>query len=407
MNADRVTFSPSAARGCVKAPPSKSDAHRRLICAGLAKGESVVRNVARSEDLCATVRCLEALGAKVVRKEDGYLVSGCDPAARGEALFDCGECGSTLRFFFPLALLSDAPAVFSGGGRLMERPMGEYERICRAQGIGCEKKKGVYRVQGRLSPGAFEVNGNISSQYISGLTFALPLLEGDSAVRIVPPFSSAPYVRMTLKTLGEYGVEAKLTNEPAVYVGGGQRYRATDTTVEGDWSNAAFLDAFNTLGGQVEVGGLQNDSLQGDRVYKAYFGKIVSSAPTLDLSDCPDLGPVCMALAAAHHGAVFTGCARLRLKESDRAAVMAEELEKFGVKTVVEEDRVTVYGGAKPPVGTLYGHGDHRIVMALSLLCSVTGGRIAGCRAVNKSFPDYFEKLKELGIEVEEDGMDQ
>ncbi len=396
---------PSRANGIAAAPPSKSMAHRLLLCAGLCGGESTVRGVADSEDTLATIDCLRALGADV-RK------SGCVVTVRGmrgnkpDAVLACRECGSTLRFFVPVALLRDVPVTLSGSRTLFSRPLSVYETICGEQGLLFERTAESLTVCGMLRAGTFTVAGNISSQFISGLLFALPLLGGNSEIVILPPVESEPYIRMTLQSLELFGVTAQM-RENRIYVCGGQQYLPRDVCVEGDWSNAAFLDALNRVGGNVRVTGLSEDSLQGDRIYRRYFELLDSDTPTLDLSDCPDLGPICMALAAAKFGAKLIGTQRLRMKESDRCACMAAELLKMGVRCDVGEDEMTVYASPlHAPTEPLDGHNDHRIVMALSTLLTVTGGSINGAQAVRKSYPDYFTILQSLGIEVDFDGMD-
>ncbi|MBO4854629.1 MAG: 3-phosphoshikimate 1-carboxyvinyltransferase [Oscillospiraceae bacterium] len=403
----RLTILPSRAAGEMTAPPSKSAAHRLLICAGLARGQSVIRNLDASQDILATADCLRALGARVKLQDGIAEVTGFDrEAVPNGTLLPCRECGSTLRFFLPLALLDGRKITLTGTKKLLSRPMAVYEEICRGQNILYRQSDDALTVCGRLTPGEYTVPGDISSQFVSGLLFALPLLSGDSVIRLLPPVESRPYIDMTRQALSLYGVETCMDGD-TITVPGNQHYVPRDVAVEGDWSNAAFFEALNTLGGQVSLNGLNADSLQGDRICRDYFAALRRGTPTLDLSDCPDLGPVCMALAAALHGARFTGTRRLRLKESDRAAAMAEELRKFGAEVTVEDDSVLVRGGITAPTQELCGHNDHRIVMALSVLASVTGGTIRGVEAVAKSLPDFFTRLKNLGIEVSEDGMDQ
>ncbi len=396
---------PSKAHGTVSAPPSKSAAHRLLICAGMCDGESTLRGVAESEDVLATIDCLRALGVAVEKTGETVRING-NLREKTSAVLPCRECGSTLRFFIPIALLRDHPITLTGSEKLLSRPLSVYETICREQGILFERKADSVTVCGKLRGGRFVIPGDVSSQFISGLLFALPLLDADSEIRILPPIESEPYIRMTLQALAQFGVKAEMRGS-RITVPGGQKYSACDVQVEGDWSNAAFLDALNVLGGSVQVTGLRDDSLQGDRIYRKYFELLASGTPTLDLSDCPDLGPVCMALAAAKNGARFTGTRRLRMKESDRCASMAEELLKLGIRCTVSEDEMIVHACAlQKSEEALYGDNDHRIVMALSLLLSVTGGAIQGAEAVRKSYPDYFNVLKSLGIEVDFDGMD-
>lgn len=396
-----VTIHPSTPAGSVAAPPSKSMAHRLLICAGLSAGKSVIHGVAPSEDVLATADCLRALGASCVLDGGRAAVDGTGLLSRTETL-RCRESGSTLRFFAPLCLLDGRERTLTGSERLFERPLGVYETLCRARGLLFEKSARVLRLRGRLRPGVYELPGDVSSQFVSGLLFALPRLPGESVIRLRPPVESRAYIDLTVDALRAFGAEAEWQGGTAVAVPGPQTLRPRELTVEGDWSNAAF---FFALGARVT--GLKEDSLQGDRVCVEHFARLRAGAAEIDLSSCPDLGPVLFAYAAAHHGGTFTGTRRLRVKESDRVETMRAELAKFGVTVEAGEDRVRVGHGLRPPEEPLCGHNDHRVVMALAVLCTRTGGTVEGAEAVSKSFPDFFEKLRELHIEVEEHGMDQ
>ena len=405
----RIEIKPSALRGTVTAPPSKSMAHRLLIGAGLSEGESIVRRLAFSEDVKATIDCLRALGAVIKLDGDTAFVKGVDvrKAIGTAAVLRCNECGSTLRFFTPLCMLSGEARVLTGSPYLMTRPMDVYERIARDQGIRFEKASDHLTVQGTLNSGVYEVAGNISSQFISGLLFTLPLLDGDSELRILPPVESKPYIDMTVAALKEFGVSVDQSDHTYL-IKGGQHYRPADVTVEGDYSNAAFFEALNYAGSSVKLDGLRENTLQGDSVYKILFKNIKNGIDPIDIADCPDLGPVLFVVAALCGGARFTGTRRLRIKESDRADAMRQELEKFGINMEVGENEAIVHGGTlRQPTEALSAHGDHRIVMALSVLLTVTGGVIDGAQAVNKSFPDFFEKMQNLGAEVQTHGMDQ
>ena len=396
-----VRILPSALRGSLAAPPSKSLAHRALICAGLADGESRVQGIAPSQDLLATMDCLRALGAQIEYENNTALVRGCDARQAGPAELFCRESGSTLRFFLPLCLLGGADMRLSGSQRLLSRPLSVYEALCRARGWSFEQEREQIRVRGRLQSGEYSLDGSLSSQFVTGLLLALPQLAGESRIRLIPPIESRAYIDMTLDTLRDFGVRASWQSETEIVVPGNQRFVPRAYTVEGDWSNAAF---FLALG--VPVTGLRPDSRQGDRACLPYFAALDRGCATLDLADCPDLGPVLFAYAASRHGGVFTGTRRLKLKESDRGAAMRQELAKFGVPVEIGENQIRVGCGLRAPVGVLQGHNDHRVVMALSVLCLKTGGVIAGAEAVNKSFPDFFTRLRELGGKVEEHAVD-
>ena len=392
---------PGAARGTVAAPPSKSMAHRLLICSALAEGESLVRGVDRSEDILATADCLTALGASLAWEGTAVRVRGCDPRNAAPAVLRCRESGSTLRFMIPLCLLSGSAMRLEGSETLLSRPLSVYEDLCREQGLTLRRANGGLLAEGRLVPGEYAVPGSISSQFITGLLFALPLLPADSRIRLLPPVESRSYLSLTLRALGDAGISVRWADENSLLVPGNAAYRAQDTEVEGDYSNAAFFEALNCAGGAVTVTGLRTDSLQGDRVCREYFPRLAAGPAELDLADCPDLAPVLFAAAALCHGAVFTGTRRLRFKESDRGTAMAQEMAKFGVTLTLEENRITVPAAALyAPSEPLDSHNDHRIAMALSLLCTRTGGEIRGAEAVRKSFPDYWERLRSLGIDV-------
>ena len=395
-----VNIKKSQACGKVLAPPSKSMAHRALICGALS-ADSTISNVEYSNDISATLDCLLALGAKVQKSGDSVNIGSLNPFSSDEAVLDCRESGSTLRFLIPLCMLSGKKIILTGSSRLFERNLSIYEEIARQNGVLFEKKENSLTVCGRLKCGEYKIAGNISSQFISGLLFVLPVLQGDSAIEITGKYESEPYVDLTIKSLNDFGINIQKCGR-TYKIKGGQKYLSKDVTVEGDYSNAAFLDGFNLLGGNVTVTGLCENSLQGDKIYKKMYGLIKNGQKEFDLSNCPDLAPVMFALSAVFGGAHFTGTSRLKIKESDRATAMQTELEKFGIRVTVGDDDVTVYGGElKTPDVALYGHNDHRIVMALSLLCSVVGGSISGAEAVAKSYPDYFDKIKSLGIVIE------
>ena len=403
----KVTIEKGIARGEVTAPPSKSAAHRLLISAALSSGKSVVRGVSDCEDVRATVRCLRALGAEFEINGCDYTVHGISTSRIGDApIFDCGESGSTLRFILPIASIYAKNATFIGAGRLMQRPMSVYEEIFRERELYYNSDGEKIALSGALSAGEYRVAGNVSSQFISGLIFALPLLSGDSYIKITPPIESASYINLTLDAVRQFGISAYFVDECRIKIPGSQVYRPTEVTVEGDYSGAAFIEALNLFSGSVKVLGLNPESLQGDKIYAEHFKLLKEGAPTINIENCPDSGPIYFAVAAALNGATFTGTKRLKIKESDRAAVMAEELSKFGVKTEVYEDSVIVHKTAlKTPSETLFSHNDHRIVMALSVLLTLVGGEICGAEAIKKSYPDFFDALIKLGIGVRRDDL--
>lgn len=404
----KITVKPSAAKGRVTAPPSKSMAHRLITCASMAKGKSIIRNVAYSQDILATIDCMSALGAEIVRDNDTLYINGADIGKQSVTRpLDCRECGSTLRFMIPICWLSQNSITLKGSERLMARPLGVYADIAKDKSLGFEYINNSIITKGKLTGGKYRFPGNISSQFVSGLLFALPMCEEDSIIELIPPIESRSYIEMTLFALQEFGINVECPNDNSFFIKGGQSYKPCEMSVEGDYSNAAFLKALDVIGGNVEVRGLASDSRQGDKICSEHFENMKKGFCDIDLGDCPDLGPILFAAAAAMKGAHFTSTARLRIKESDRVAAMVQELEKMNVKCKIEDNEVTVYSSElKYPSEILSGHNDHRIVMALTVLMTITGGELEGAQAVRKSYPDFFDVIKALGIEVETDGMD-
>lgn len=397
----RVRIEKGTAFGKIKVPSSKSVAHRLLISAALSEGKSVIRDVPFCEDVLATIDCLKALGIKTEICGSDVTVWGRNiKEVTPEAPLMCRESGSTIRFMLPIAMLTGKEVIFKGAEGLMKRPMTVYEDLFSGKFQRCDD---FIRVSGGIDSGSYSVAGNISSQFISGLLFALVLAGGDSVINIIPPVESRSYIDLTIGAMKQFNVDVKWIDECTLGISGNQKYSPADVTVEGDFSGAAFPDALNFLGGNVEVDGLNPNSMQGDRVYKEHFAALDKGYTTIDLKDCPDLAPVLFALAAAKNGGTFTGTARLKIKESDRADTMAKELEKFGASVTVREDSVTVEPAAlHKPTECINGHNDHRIVMATAILLTLTGGEIEGAQAISKSYPAFFEDLRSVGIGVRE-----
>ena len=393
---------PSVARGRVSAPPSKSMAHRALICAALAQGESRICGVSDCEDVEATLDCLRALGARCGVEKNDVTIQGVDFCNAPGATLPCRESGSTMRFFLPLCLLSSNTMTLIGAPSLLRRPMTVYADLCHEHTLGFEQTERGITVKGPLTAGDYTLPGNVSSQFISGMLFALTQVEGESILHILPPFESRSYVLLTLQTLAAFGADVEWLDDLTLRICGGKPMQAQNITVEGDYSGAAFLSAFNLVGGEVEVDGLDPASLQGDRVYLTYFQSLKQGFATISLADCPDLGPILFAIAAKGQGGRFTDTRRLVIKESNRAEAMADELRKFGTTVEVLENEVIITPTAfHTPTEPLCGHNDHRIVMSLAVLATVTGGIIEGAEAVAKSFPDFFERIHALGIQTE------
>lgn len=392
---------PSKAKGEIVAPASKSVSHRALICAALSQ-ESIVSGLAYSNDVIATINCIKVLGAEIEKINDNTLkIKGINFNKNiKNSVLSCGESGSTLRFFIPITLLFGANVTLNGTERLFERPLDVYEEIFKKQNIFYNKTKNDITLNGKLLPGEFNIKANISSQFISGLLFALPLLSGDSVINLIGDTQSLSYIHITLKVLEDFGIKIDFSGNK-IFIKGNQKYQNSSYCIEGDYSNAAFLDAFNLLNGKVDVLGLKENSLQGDKVYKEIFLKLKQGFATVSLKDCPDLGPIFFTLAAYLNGAEFTDTARLRIKESDRVYAVKEELEKFGAQLICKENSVTVLKTElHKPTKILNSHNDHRIAMSLSVLLSVFGGEIDGAEAVKKSYPEFYNDIKKIGIEV-------
>ena len=326
------------------------------------------------------------------------------PQAGPIPVLDCGESGSTLRFLIPAALVVIGGGIFTGHGRLMERPQEPYFRLFEEKGISYEKKDGKLTVQGTLEPGEYVLPGNVSSQFFTGLLYALPLLDGDSTLRASTPLESRGYVDMTLDALRTFGVSVEET-EPGIFViPGHQRYQSKDLAVEADWSNAAFWYAANFLGAQVDIRNLNPDSVQGDRQIGALYWKLARPGDVdIDLSQCPDLAPPLAAMAAVRKGTTrFINAGRLRMKESDRLQTIAQTLNALGAKAQVGEDTLTLEGVDHLEGGTVDGCNDHRIAMmaaAAAVACKqpVT---ILGAECVKKSYPHFWWDYTALGGEV-------
>ena len=397
----KVEIKKSTPNGTILAPPSKSMAHRMLICAGLSKGRSVIHSIAPSQDILATLDCLKALGASYTYEDNTVIIDRITSLSSADKTLYCRESGSTLRFFLPICLASEGKTTLFGSETLLKRPLNVYEDICQNQSIGFSNDGEKITVNGKLSGGEFTVAGNISSQFISGLLFTLPLLNTDSIIKIIPPIESMSYIKMTIDALKTFGVMVKWLDENTLSIKGNQAYMPKEVCVEGDYSNAAFFMAMNYLGGSVTISGLNESSLQGDKVCKELFESLDKENATIDISDCPDLGPILFAFASAKNGGTFTGTKRLKIKESDRASAMAEELQKVGVKVDVLEDTVIVNPiSFHAPDEVLSGHNDHRIVMSLCVLLTLVGGEIDGAEAVSKSMPDFFEYLEKLNVDL-------
>lgn len=400
----KVKILPSKTSGEVSAPPSKSFAHRYLIGSVLSRGKCVIKNIADSDDISATLSCIEQLGGSVTKVGNIVTVIPTNEKQIENAVFDCKESGSTLRFFIPVVLATGAKnCTFLGSERLLARGIKEYEKLFENSDIKINSDKKSIEVNGKLTSGNYEISGEVSSQYTTGMLFALSVLDGKSTLKITGNAESRAYVDMTIKVLKDFGADITETEKNFFEINGKGRLSPGEFTVEGDWSNAAFLIALSRLVGTISVSGLNENSVQGDRFCTAAFDALDGENAEIDLKDCPDLAPILFSYAAYKNGGKFINTRRLRVKESDRANVMAEELKKFGANVKVYENSVEIEKTQlKPPIVPLCGHNDHRIVMALSVLAAVFGAEIDGAEAVNKSYPDFFRVIKKAGVNVYE-----
>ena len=401
-----IQITPRHLSGTVTPPPSKSMAHRLLIAAALGSGISTVRGVAMSQDVEATLRCLTALGGRWRETAPGTLeITGIGGrrSTPGTALphLDCGESGSTLRFFLPIALAVAGGGVFTGQGRLMARPQGPYLDLFREKGIFCEQTGGTLTVRGTLEPGEYHLPGNVSSQFVTGLLFALPLLDGPSTIVPTTAVESWDYILMTLDALTGAGVTAAEPHTPGeAFRVCPSAYQPFDRTVEADWSQAAFWYAAIALGSQLELTGLNAFSVQGDMAVVPHFLRLTQPGDReIDVSGIPDLLPPLAVMAAVRSGTTrFVNAARLRMKESDRLETTAALLTALGISAQAGPDFLTVQGGAITG-GTVDGANDHRIVMAAAIAATASSSpvTIRGAEAVKKSYPDFWEVYQSLG----------
>lgn len=400
----KVKILPSKTSGEVSAPPSKSFAHRYLIGSVLSRGKCVIKNIADSDDISATLSCIEQLGGSVTKDGNIVTVIPTNEKQIENAVFDCKESGSTLRFFIPVVLATGAKnCTFSGSERLLARGIKEYEKLFENSDVKIKSDEKAIEVNGKLTAGNYEISGEVSSQYTTGMLFALSVLSGKSTLKITGNAESRAYVDMTIKVLKDFGADIAEPEKNFFEINGKGRLSPGEFTVEGDWSNAAFLIALSRLVGTISVSGLNENSVQGDRFSSVAFDALDAENAEIDLKDCPDLAPILFSYAAYKNGGKFINTRRLRVKESDRANVMAEELKKFGANVKVYENSVEIEKTQlKPPIVPLCGHNDHRIVMALSVLAAVLGAEIDGAEAVNKSYPDFFRVIKKAGVNVYE-----
>lgn len=409
-----ISITPSPLKGNIEAIPSKSVAHRMLICAAFADAPTTLLIPQTSDDINATANCLKALGASIEICGAEYKVTPITTPADSPTL-DCGESGSTLRFFLPVAAALGNNSHFIGHGRLPQRPLSDLLDAMKEQGVTASAESLPLTLRGKLCGGHYRIAGNVSSQYITGLLLALPLSDEDSTIEITTALESASYIDITLSVLKTFGIEISINNH-TYHIKGGQRYRSPQKLwVEGDWSNAAFFLSAAALGNELTMSGLNKNSAQGDRKILSLlesFGATCTSSETtigihadvlngctIDIRDTPDLLPILSVVAAYSQGTTtFINAARLRLKESDRLESTAALIRNLGGKAETTEDSITIYGSGLLG-GTVNSCNDHRIAMATAIAatrCKETV-TICGAEAVNKSYPGFFDDYQKLG----------
>ena len=411
-----VNFSPFVPNGTVNVPPSKSDVHRAIICAAMANGVSRISPVALSNDIKATIGCIKALGADAVLENNVLTVDGTNMYKNKTALLDCGESGSTLRFFIPIAAVGNINATFVGKGKLPQRPIGIFTEALPKAGTVCKTEGGLpLEIKGQLKSGIFEIPGNVSSQFITGLLLALPILEGDSEIVLTSPLESVGYIAMTIRTMKQFGVNIQAT-EKGWHIKGGQSYKTCDYTTDGDWSQAAFFMVLGAVSGKVTVKGVAKDSTQGDKKCAeilARFGAKVTQldnevtvekgklkAITVDASQIPDLVPVLSVCAAFAEGTTkIINAERLRIKECDRLKATAELLNNLGGKVKELSDGLEITGVSSLKGGNVNGYNDHRIVMSAAVCAARSDEDITATFAmsINKSYPDFYIDYNSIG----------
>lgn len=391
-----ITISPRRLRGDLTVIPSKSQAHRLLICAAFSDKPTLLQCAETNRDIEATADCLTALGAKILRTDSGYTVFPVK-AVPEQAELHCRESGSTLRFLLPVAGALGVDALFTMEGRLPQRPLSplweEMERM------GCTLTRptsDTIRCTGKLRPGAYRIDGGISSQYITGLLLALSLLGSGSQLEITGKAESRPYIEMTKAAISLFGGDPDHPGEKRFHSPGA-------VSVEGDWSNGAFFLAANELGSHLNLRGLDPDSPQGDRAVLGILPLLRSGAPRVSAADIPDLVPILSVAAASNHGAVFTDIRRLRMKESDRVASVMAMLKSLGGRAEADDNTLTVFPSGFTG-GVVDSFNDHRIAMSAAIAATVCTGPVTvlGAECVSKSYPGFWEEYRRLGGNYEQ-----
>ena len=393
-----ITIYPKKLAGTITAIPSKSQAHRLLICAAFSDKTTKIVCTATNQDIEATASCLRALGAKIDRTNDSYIVTPISTLP-AKAILNCNESGSTLRFMLPIVGALGVDTTIEMAGRLPYRPLSPlWEEMERMGCVLSRPTAETIRVQGKLKAGIYRIDGNISSQFITGLIFAGALMDGNTEIQIIGKLESKPYVDMTQDALAQFGV-----NTDQFRITGSRPFHSPELiTVEGDWSNAAFFKAAKKLGNDVTVTGLRSDSAQGDRACMEILEQLHNHI-IVDAADIPDLVPILAVTAGAFDGATFKNTARLRLKESDRVATVAQIIENLGGNAIISENALEILPG-KYDQCIIDAAGDHRIAMAAAIAATAANGpvTILGAHCVAKSYPAFWDEYIKLGGSYEQ-----
>lgn len=400
-----IKIIPNKLSGRVVVPPSKSVAHRLLICAALADGRSEIDNVYPSKDITATIEAMRALGAGIELSGKRAVVYGIEKPAES-ALLDCCESGSTLRFLIPVACALGVSAQFAGRGKLPQRPITPYLEQLPEHGIVFDYNNTMpFAVSGKLEAGKFYISGGISSQFITGLLFALPMLDGDSEIILISHLESKPYVDITIDCIKKFGGEITETDK-GYFIKGGQRFKAFDCAVEGDYSQAAFFEVADSLGSNIQIDGLDESSCQGDKKIieicrEIVYNKNGSLEPfELDCSDIPDLVPILTVLASFCRGrSTIYNVSRLRIKECDRLEAITDCLNRIGGRVTAYADRLEIDGVGSLTGGEVDSYNDHRIPMSMAVASTMCKEPliIRGAQCVSKSYPTFWEDFRALG----------
>jgi 3-phosphoshikimate 1-carboxyvinyltransferase len=415
----KVKVYPGFAKGSVKIPPSKSILHRAIICACLADGKSTIRNVTFSDDIKATINAFKQLGIKIEKMDNALNIYGNGKLSFfGDEEIDCKESGSTIRFLIPL-LCNNKGISFTGKHSLLKRPLSVYEDIFISKSIKFERTENNIFIKGEIEPGIYKLPGNVSSQFISGLLFSLPLKNSDSKVEIIGKLESKKYVDLTIDVLNSFGINIIEKNN-IYFIKGDQTYKSCNYTVESDYSQLAFFAVAGIINGDIKISNVNKNTLQPDSVIidliKSMGGKVLkerdslrfvkseTSGLNIDVSQCPDIGPILSILGAVSKGeTLIYNANRLRIKETDRLLATNEILSVLGIKTNILGDSYIIYGSETFKKGTIDSYNDHRMAMSTAIAALRADGPIIieRAEAINKSYPDFFDDLQSLGIKIE------